>query len=181
MDAPLIDLKPIPIPKPSGIDGITISKYSKREELLEIDDYIKDLLSEPYNVYTYLYFIEDVPDFTFIARDQAGKMIGCVISKIERNGSVNNGYIGMVCVSEEYRGKKIGVALAIHSINAMIEKKCATVYLETEVDNVGAQRLYEALGFTKVERYPHYYLNGSDAFRMVLQLEGIFFDTPQLE
>lgn len=51
------------------------------------------------------------------------------------------------------------------------------MYLETEVDNIEAQRLYESLGFTKSERYQHYYLNGSDAFRMVLQLRDIFYES----
>ena len=40
--------------------------------------------------------------------------------------------------------------------------------LETEFDNVAALSLYESLGFIREKRLYRFYLNGKDAFRLVL-------------
>ena len=42
--------------------------------------------------------------------------------------------------------------------------------LEAEVTNHGAIALYENLGFVRDKRLHRYYLNGSDAFRLMLWL-----------
>lgn len=40
--------------------------------------------------------------------------------------------------------------------------------LETEYDNFAALSLYESLGFIREKRLHRFYLNGKDAFRLVL-------------
>ena len=42
--------------------------------------------------------------------------------------------------------------------------------LETEYDNAAALSLYESLGFIREKRLYRFYLNGKDAFRLVLGL-----------
>lgn len=42
--------------------------------------------------------------------------------------------------------------------------------LETEYDNVAALALYESLGFIREKRLFRFYMNGKDAFRLVLKL-----------
>ncbi|KAJ2960896.1 hypothetical protein NUW54_g14409 [Trametes sanguinea] len=42
------------------------------------------------------------------------------------------------------------------------------VVLETEYDNSAALSLYESLGFIREKRLYRFYLNGKDAFRLVL-------------
>ncbi len=42
------------------------------------------------------------------------------------------------------------------------------VVLETEFDNSAALSLYESLGFIREKRLWRFYLNGKDAFRLVL-------------
>ena len=44
----------------------------------------------------------------------------------------------------------------------------AQVVLETEFDNAAALSLYESLGFIREKRLFRFYLNGKDAFRLVL-------------
>ena len=44
----------------------------------------------------------------------------------------------------------------------------AQVVLETEFDNSAALSLYESLGFIREKRLFRFYLNGKDAFRLVL-------------
>ena len=57
----------------------------------------------------------------------------------------------------------------------MIKLKFSECYLETEVDNIGALNLYESLGFRRTEYLTHYYQNGNSAYRLMLQLEEIYF------
>lgn len=42
--------------------------------------------------------------------------------------------------------------------------------LETEFDNLAAIALYEYLGFIREKRLHRFYLNGKDAFRLVLSV-----------
>ena len=42
------------------------------------------------------------------------------------------------------------------------------VILETEYDNLAAISLYESIGFIREKRLYRFYLNGKDAFRLVL-------------
>jgi len=46
------------------------------------------------------------------------------------------------------------------------------IALETEFDNVPALGLYTSLGFVPEKRLHRFYLNGKDAFRLVLPLGG---------
>lgn len=91
----------------------------------------------------------------------------------------------------------LGSQLVIHAVNKMKENACEEVVLETEITNLGAQRLYKRLGFIKDKRLARcvlrrsvgdllhsqltdmlgiaigvhrYYLNGNDAFRLKLWL-----------
>lgn len=47
------------------------------------------------------------------------------------------------------------------------------VVLETEFDNSAALSLYESLGFIREKRLYRFYLNGKDAFRLVLVVTPI--------
>ena len=50
----------------------------------------------------------------------------------------------------------------------MLISWCLQVVLETEFDNSAALSLYESLGFIREKRLFRFYLNGKDAFRLVL-------------
>lgn len=59
-------------------------------------------------------------------------------------------------------------ALVRNSIDAMKEDGVEEIVLETEFDNLAALSLYESLGFIREKRLYRFYLNGKDAFRLVL-------------
>lgn len=44
------------------------------------------------------------------------------------------------------------------------------IVLETEVTNKGALSLYQRLGFIRIKRLYRFYLNSSDAFRLILPI-----------
>ena len=114
-------------------------------------------------------------------------MVGVCVCKRDMSGRRPLGYIGMLSVIPDYRGKGIGVCLhlewfvakglAIRSINEMIQLKFSECFLETEIDNFAALNLYESLGFRRTEYLPRYYQNGNAAYRLMLQLENIYFPT----
>lgn len=59
------------------------------------------------------------------------------------------------------------------------------VVLETEFDNFAALSLYESLGFIREKRLFRFYLNGKDAFRLVLEIPanhdtGLNSEAPKL-
>lgn len=51
------------------------------------------------------------------------------------------------------------------------------VVLETEFDNFAALSLYESLGFIREKRLFRFYLNGKDAFRLVLEIPAPYHDS----
>ncbi|KAL4913747.1 acyl-CoA N-acyltransferase [Aspergillus aurantiobrunneus] len=136
-------------------------------------------LSEPYSIYVYRYFLYQWGEFCFLAMDTDAsgteQMVGVVISKLEphRNGPLR-GYIAMLAVSEEYRGKGIATKLVRRAIDAMEKAGADEIALETEITNTAAIKLYERLGFLRSKRLHRYYLNGNSAYRLVLYLkEGV--------
>jgi peptide alpha-N-acetyltransferase len=50
------------------------------------------------------------------------------------------------------------------------------IVLETEYDNSAALSLYESLGFIREKRLYRFYLNGKDAFRLVLTVPPTYSD-----
>jgi len=50
------------------------------------------------------------------------------------------------------------------------------IVLETEFDNHAALSLYESLGFIREKRLHRFYLNGKDAFRLVLAIPRTYSD-----
>jgi len=123
-------------------------------------------LSEPYSIYTYRYFINNWPKLCWLAKVEE-KIIGAVVCKLE---PVMNpvkfppkiskvpfrGYIAMLAVNPEYRGKGLGSELVIRAINTMKEYGGTEVILETEITNKGALRLYQKLGFLRDKRLYRY-------------------------
>lgn len=125
------------------------------------------------------------------ALDEHDNMLGVVISKLEpHRGGPMRGYIAMLAVKKEHRGKGIATKLVRMAIDVMIERDADEVgfhlpflenamrdiralsrrqiALETEVTNTAAMKLYERLGFLRSKRLHRYYLNGNSAFRFVL-------------
>src|SRR5436190_1032741 len=123
--------------------------------------------------------------------DENDNVIGVVVSKLEpHRGGPMRGYIAMLAVMSEHRGKGIATKLVRMAIDVMIERDADEVFtscptrctginqsqiaLETEVTNTAAMKLYERLGFLRSKRLHRYYLNGNTAFRLVLYLkEGV--------
>ncbi|KAL4945195.1 hypothetical protein BDV06DRAFT_209686 [Aspergillus oleicola] len=172
---------PNPTPASSKTPStLTYTRYTPSQEetlVSSMRNLISKDLSEPYSIYVYRYFLYQWGDLCFLAMDKnpdtgAEDMVGVVVSKLEphRHGPLR-GYIAMLAVREEYRGKGIATRLVRMAIDAMSEGGADEIALETEITNTAAMKLYERLGFLRSKRLHRYYLNGNSAYRLVLYLK----------
>ncbi|KIJ22742.1 hypothetical protein M422DRAFT_196498 [Sphaerobolus stellatus SS14] len=154
--------------------GVLYRQYMGETDLPDIMELVQSELSEPYVIYTYRYFLHQWPHLSFLVRAidaTSSETVGVVVCKqsLHRNGK-QRGYIGMLSVRKDCRKRGIGKTLANLSIQAMSTSNADEVILETEYDNVAALGLYEALGFIREKRLFRFYMNGKDAFRLLLDL-----------
>ncbi|KAK8206852.1 hypothetical protein M8818_004687 [Zalaria obscura] len=160
---------------PPGPDDLQYIQYGPEKEakyLGAIRDLIAKDLSEPYSIYVYRYFLYQWGDLCYMTANAAGELIGVVVCKLETHrGGPLRGYIAMLAVQKEHRGKGIATKLVCMAIDAMIAKDADEIALETEIDNIASIKLYERLGFLRTKRLHRYYLNGNTAFRLVLYLK----------
>mmetsp|Transcript_27516 Transcript_27516/g.64162 ORF Transcript_27516/g.64162 Transcript_27516/m.64162 type:complete len:253 (-) Transcript_27516:68-826(-) len=155
-------------PKVSTMDGQPeYIPYKDERQMPGIIQLIEKDLSEPYSIFTYRYFINNWPDLCFLAMLD-GQCIGAVVCKLDvhRCRQTHRGYIAMLAVEKEQRGKSIGSRLVHLSLDRMAELGADECVLETEVTNTAALGLYRSIGFVKEKRLHKYYLNGNDAFRL---------------
>ncbi|KAJ5728396.1 Acetyltransferase GNAT family [Penicillium malachiteum] len=159
----------------SPLRYVRYDRSRENEYVAAMRQLISKDLSEPYSIYVYRYFLYQWGDLCFLAMDEKDEMVGVVVSKLEpHRGGPLRGYIAMLAVREEYRGRGIATKLVRMAIDAMTERDADEIVLETEMTNTPAMKLYERLGFIRSKRLHRYYLNGSSAYRLVLYLkEGV--------
>ncbi|KAJ7442129.1 acyl-CoA N-acyltransferase [Mycena galericulata] len=153
--------------------SVIYRQYSGEADLPYIMDLVQSELSEPYVIYTFRYFLHQWPHLSFLAypSDPAASStpIGVIVCKQSMHREVSNrGYIAMLSVSKDWRKRGIASTLVKNSLDAMKEDGVEEIVLETEYDNSAALSLYESLGFIREKRLYRFYLNGKDAFRLVL-------------
>lgn len=157
------------------IEGFQFTVYKGEEDLQAIMELVGKDLSEPYSVYTYRYFLNGWPQLCMRVVTPSGDLAGCCVSKLDYHHSTTyptqRGYVAMLAVKEEYRGKGLGSQMVIRTINAMRKENADEVSLEAEVTNKTALYLYENLGFIRDKLLMRYYLNGVDAYRLKLWLK----------
>ncbi|KAI4807098.1 acyl-CoA N-acyltransferase [Aureobasidium sp. EXF-8845] len=192
--------------EPSSLPKLQYIQYDPDKEaqyLTAIRELISKDLSEPYSIYVYRYFLYQwadlcymiwYTDFLLKTVDSSGDLIGVVVCKLEpHRGGPMRGYIAMLAVKKEHRGRGIASKLVRMAMDGMIAKDADEVgylprsdckdhvtdsvekiTLETEIDNIPSLKLYERLGFLRTKRLHRYYLNGNSAYRMILYLkEGV--------
>ncbi|TFK69786.1 acyl-CoA N-acyltransferase [Pluteus cervinus] len=146
-------------------------QYMGESDLPYVMALVQSELSEPYVIYTFRYFLHQWPHLSFLAypSDPSDSTpIGVIVCKQSlHRDSTNRGYIAMLSVSKLWRKRGIASTLVRNSIEVMKEDG---IVLETEFDNYAALSLYESLGFIREKRLHRFYLNGKDAFRLVLPI-----------
>nr|GAT60506.1 N-acetyltransferase MAK3 [Mycena chlorophos] len=144
--------------------SILYKQYSGEQDLPYIMHLVQSELSEPYVVYTFRYFLHQWPHLSFLAYPAEG---------------ADSDPIGVICAQGLAKTRdrygcallcsfSTASALVKNSLDAMKEDGVEEIVLETEFDNSAALSLYESLGFIREKRLYRFYLNGKDAFRLVL-------------
>lgn len=118
-------------------NGITYKTYTTEKQLDLITEMMKRELSEPYSIYTYRYFVNQWPELCWmVCEDSQGigkilrsishhsavrqaldgdKYVGAIVCKQdEHKGKSIRGYIAMLAVDKEYRGRGIGTSFPMH-------------------------------------------------------------------
>ncbi|KAK0200994.1 acyl-CoA N-acyltransferase [Desarmillaria ectypa] len=153
---------------------IMYRQYIGESDLPHVMALVQNELSEPYVIYTFRYFLHQWPHLSFLAypSDPSNSdPIGVIVCKQSMHRDIyNRGYIAMLSVSKSWRKRGIASALVRNSIDAMKEDGVEEIVLETEYDNHAALSLYESLGFIREKRLYRFYLNGKDAFRLILSV-----------
>ncbi|OSX57969.1 hypothetical protein POSPLADRAFT_1061058 [Postia placenta MAD-698-R-SB12] len=155
------------------MSSIVYRQYTGESDLPYIMSLVQHELSEPYVIYTYRYFLRQWPHLSFLAYpDDSSEPVGVIVCKQSMHRDVTNrGYIAMLSVNKNWRKRGIASTLVRMSIAAMKLRGVDEVVLETEYDNAAALSLYASLGFIREKRLFRFYLNGKDAFRLVLVVE----------
>jgi ribosomal-protein-alanine N-acetyltransferase len=76
------------------------------------------------------------------------------------------GELHSLAVRPDYRRLGIGRGIIGAQIRRFRRLGCSKCRLEVRVENCGARRMYEGLGFKAVETIPSYYDDGADAVVM---------------
>ncbi|KAI0341256.1 acyl-CoA N-acyltransferase [Trametopsis cervina] len=160
--------------------SIVYRNYMGESDLPHIMALVQHELSEPYVIYTYRYFLHQWPQLSYLAYPAgSSEPVGVIVCKQSfhhEDRTRNRGYIAMLSVHRNWRKRGIASTLVKRSIDNMRKAGAVEVVLETEFDNSAALSLYESLGFIREKRLFRFYLNGKDAFRLVLVVDPLFDD-----
>jgi len=106
-----------------GLLYIQYGQDKEAEYLPAIRQLISKDLSEPYSIYVYRYFLYQWGDLCFMAIDTSGTLIGVIVCKLEiHRGGPLRGYIAMLAVKDDQRGKGIATKLVRMAIEVMADK-----------------------------------------------------------
>ncbi|UXD21511.1 30S ribosomal protein S18 [Ignicoccus pacificus DSM 13166] len=136
----------------------------------------------PYSFFEYILFTN--PKFFYVAEIN-GKIVGYLMAQKEGRGRILLNpipeitkeeptiHLLSIAVLKKYQGKGIGSQLVKKLIEEALKEGIRYIYLEVRVSNERAQKLYEKHGFKKVKRLAHYYMDGEDAYVMLIDLDEL--------
>ena len=121
-------------------------------------------------------YIRRPSSFTLVAglvsgeEQEALSVGGQVLGFVVADKATRFGHIITIDVCAEARGKRVGSALLHAAEQRLRGSGCATVRLETAVDNLAALAFYEKHGYSVKNVFPRYYSNGVDALMLEKEL-----------
>lgn len=93
-----------------------------------------------------------------------GTMVGFIVGLVEPGAT---GHVTTLGVAPEHRRRHLARRMMEKIEDGFRRRGCTSVRLEVRTVNLGAQKLYTAIGYTVTQRLPKYYSNGGDGLLMV--------------
>lgn len=90
------------------------------------------------------------PEQVLFLDDSDGRAVAYVWTKFEPSKGMSAGYVGMVGVHPDYRGRGLGEVITADGIRLVRDQGAGLVKLEVDRDNKPARRIYRDLGFKPV-------------------------------
>jgi [ribosomal protein S18]-alanine N-acetyltransferase len=122
---------------------------------------------EAYSRDTFEYLLTAPESVSYRAVTQGGAMVGFIIGLVEPD---HTGHVTTVGVAPEHRRRRIAQRLMEKVEDGFRRRDVRIVRLEVRSINVGAQQLYQNLGYIVTQRLPRYYSNGGDGLLMIKSL-----------
>jgi len=126
-----------------------------------------DPLTETYNNSFYLHYFSKWPDFSSVAEDPSGNLMGYVIGKAEGADENWHGHVTAVTVAPHYR--RIGLARKLMDILELQSEKVYDGYfvdLFVRMSNTVAIKMYKKFGYSVYRQVIGYYSGDEDALDM---------------
>jgi len=161
-------------------------REAKYEDLPTVVMINRAVLPENYP-FSFFEFIHKISPRYFLVALVDGKVVGYLMSIIERRGSLmipdvslaqrvkageRASHLLSLGVLKEYWGMGVGSALMREYLRRLEEDGVDFSFLEVRVSNQRAIRLYSKFGYTVYKVIRAYYLDGEDAYLMVKELRG---------
>ena len=150
---------------PLAICEIRLLTLKQLKEVWKLNHYCFQN-GEEYSKSTLNYLLSDPTTISYRTVTREDEMIGFILAGMQ-NGIAHLTTIG---VAPEYRQQGIAEKMLHHLENAFLKREINTICLEVRVSNLPAQKLYQKLGYTIMQRLDSYYSNGEDAFLMMKPL-----------
>ncbi len=122
---------------------------------------------ENYTRHTFSYLLNEPGTVSYQAVTADGKMSAFAFVMVNPDGA---GHLTTIGVAPEHRRRGLGLLLLSHLECVLKEKGVTTMALEVRLSNTSAQKLYNAAGYSVVQRLADYYSNGEDGYLMVKSL-----------
>lgn len=141
-------------------------KHEPNEELLE--EVVKlDLhqFGRPWTRKKWAEAVLDENKALFALLDRDGELLGFSLWQLSAPEKL--GHLLKIHIEQAQRRKGLGYHLLLKSQERLAELGLLKFYLEVEVDNIAAIRLYETLDYRVLHSRSGYYDDGKDAFFMM--------------
>lgn len=139
-------------------------------DLWEVRRLQREVFPEPYALWRFVGYHLSNQAWIWVA-ESAGQMVGYLVLTLSfyRDPRRMVGEIISVAVRPAHRRRGIATTLLRQAIAQAWQVGVGQCYLQVAVSNLAAQDLYRAEGFRNERRLAGYYLDGSDAWLMVLE------------
>lgn len=111
-------------------------------------------------------FLRHPRSLALVAEAESGRVAGFVVAEFQYRRGEPVGHIITLDVHPGWRRWGIGTRLMCAAERRLEERGATAFHLEVAIDDPGAQRFYESLGYGCKGRIPGYYLGKLDALVM---------------